>query len=389
MNRSTKFIPFARPSLGAEEEEAALRVIRSGWLTSGKEARAFEQEFADEVGSKHALAVNSATSGLHIAALAVGIGPGSRVAVPTYTFTSTAAVIVHAGAVPVLVDVDPETLNIDLEAVRTACEHGRVDAVIPVHMAGLGASMEGLLALSRNYGFSVIEDAAHAFPCPTEYGHLGTIGSVGVYSFYANKTITTGEGGMVVTDDDDTAKRLQRLRLHGFDRDAWDRYTSRTASWAYRVVEAGFKYNLPDLSAAIGRVQLKRAYAMRDRRAQIAAFYHESLADADFLRLPRWADSHSWHLYIVQLDPARLSITRAEFIEALAERGVGSSVHYVPLHLMPYYQEAFGYAAGDFPQAERAAERVVSLPIYPDLTDEDLAFIVESVLDVGSRNQPS
>ncbi len=381
MSQSTEFIPFARPTLGAEEEQAAVEVIRSGWLTTGPQAARFEKEFAAFVGARHALAVNSATAGLHLALEALGVRRGDVVATTPYTFTATAEVIRYLEADPLFVDIDPRTYNIDPDRLRRAASGKHLAAVIPVHVGGLPCALDELRSAAP--GVPVVEDAAHAFPVTVNGRYAGAIGEVGVYSFYANKTITTGEGGMVVTASDDVAGRVRIMRNHGIDREAWARYTSHAPGWKYAVVEAGYKYNLTDIAAAIGRVQLRRAREFLAGRRRVALAYLERLADCEFLELPVAPREHAWHLFLLRLRPERLSISRDEFIDRLAALGIGTSVHYIPLHVMPYYRQRYGLSPSDFPVALDSYERTISLPIYPALTDAQVGRVVEAVRQIG------
>jgi dTDP-4-amino-4,6-dideoxygalactose transaminase len=385
-------IPFALPSIGEEEEAAVLRVLRSGWLTTGREALAFEKEFAAALGVRHALAVNSATSGLHLAAEALGIGPGDKVITTPYTFTATAEVLRYLGADPVFADIDDDTLLLSPEkTVEAIRENPRVKAILPVHLAGRMADMARLSEIAEEYGLGIIEDAAHAFPVKGRQGPAGTIGSAGVFSFYATKTITTGEGGMVVTNDGAMAKRMSVMRLHGIDRDVWDRYSSSGGAWRYAVVEAGYKYNRPDLAAAIGRVQLRRAQAFKERRKAIADIYFRELAGEVAFRLPSGrGEDHAWHLFIMRVsgdDGGAGGMERDEVIRQLAARGIGSSVHYISLHLMPYYRDRYGLEAGQFPVAAKASESCFSLPIFPSMTDNQVYRVVEAVRDIARRKK--
>jgi dTDP-4-amino-4,6-dideoxygalactose transaminase len=384
----TPFVPFSRPSLGPEEEQAVLSVMRSGWLTTGKETAAFETEFAAYVGARHALALNSATAGLHLALEALGVGPGSVVLTPSYTFAATAEVVRYLGADPVFVDIDPATLTMSAAALEAALENlakaGRtVSAIIPVHVAGLSCDMESIGYLSRKHGVPVVEDAAHAFPVRRAGRFVGTLGDAGVYSFYATKTITTGEGGMAVTDSDETARRIRVMRLHGIDRDVWDRYTEKGASWKYDIVAPGYKYNMTDLAAAIGRVQLRRAEQMLTARRAVARRYMAAFGGLDFLRLPPVADDHAWHLFIVRLQLKKLSIDRDAFIEELAARGIGTSVHFIPLHLMSYYRDRASLKPSDFPAALEAYQSCISLPLSAAHTDEEIDRVIAAVTEVG------
>ena len=385
MSRNTDDrIPFHRPSIGREEEEAVLRVLRSGWLTTAGEARAFEAELGAAVGSAHAISVNSATSGLHLALEAVGVRPGGQVITTPYTFTATAEVIRYLGADPVFVDVGPEDLNIDPAGIERALERARdVQAILPVHIGGHPCEMGRINEIAASAGAPVIEDAAHGFPGTCDGRSIGTLGTIGVYSFYATKTITTGEGGMIVTDDSELARRMAIMRMHGIDREVWDRHTSARPAWRYEVVEAGFKYNMPDILAAIGREQLRKARAFLDERRRIAGAYAAMLADCDYLDLPPPSPTGSHHLYVIRLRTGTLAIDRDEFIRRLAELGVGTSVHYIPLHLMPYYRDRYRLKPQDFPVSLDAYSRALSLPIYPGLSDDQVARVVEAIRTVG------
>jgi dTDP-4-amino-4,6-dideoxygalactose transaminase len=373
------FIPFAVPDIGEDEVAAAAEAIRSGWLTTGKQSASFEREFAEFLRpGLHAIAVNSATAGLHLALEAAGVGPGDEVIVPTWTFTATAEVVRYLGADPVPVDVHPDTLNIDLAAAAAAVT-SRTKAMIPVHFAGLPVPAGALAGCARSNGLRVIEDAAHSFPARSEGEVVGTGASDAVvFSFYATKTMTTGEGGMVVTEDDALASRARTMRLHGINRDVFDRYTSTVPSWRYEVVAPGFKYNLTDPAAAIGRVQLRRAAAMRQRREQIAEAYFAGLADLP-LQLPMRAlpeDLHAWHLYVLRLGPDA-SLGRDRFIERMSEEGVGCSVHFIPLHLHPYWRDRYQLTPEAFPVASREFEHAVSLPIFSSMTDAQVSRVIE------------
>lgn len=384
MSLNTEFIPFAKPSIGTEEEEAVIRVLRSGWLTTGIESKKFELEFAAYTGTHNALAVNSATSGLHLALEAFGIGPGDKIITSPYTFTSTAEVIRYLGADPVFADIDPSTLNLcPMETAKLLEKYPSVKGIIPVHIGGYPCNMEAFLELKHKYKIMLLEDAAHSFPVKTNGKFLGCIGDAGVFSFYATKTITTGEGGMIVTNNDEAAKRMSVMRLHGIDREIWNRYTSDKPSWQYSVVEAGFKYNMPDIAAAIGRAQLKKAAGFLENRKKIAKFYFRELGDLDFLRLPEQQSNHAWHLYMPRIIDSKLTITRDEFIDNLINQGIGISVHYIPLHIMPYYQKKYGYKPKDFPKTLKAYNSVFSLPIYPGLKEEQLERIVSAVKNTG------
>jgi dTDP-4-amino-4,6-dideoxygalactose transaminase len=387
------FLPFSRPSITEREKTAVLEVMDSGWLTTGPQAREFETRFAEYVGSAHAIALNSATAALHLALEAVGVGSGDEVIVPTWTFAASAEVAIYRGARPVLVDVERETLNASVEAVMAALTP-RTRAVIAVHIAGRPLEIAALVRETATRGVPVVEDAAHAFPSRIggPSGPLaGTVGRVGAYSFYATKTITTGEGGMLVTDDLAVADRVRLMSLHGISRDAWKRYTA-SGSWYYEIEDAGFKYNMTDLAAAIGLVQLTRADELLAARRALAAAYGARLAAssvADLVEIPSDAPdgSHAWHLYIIRLALERLSIDRGAVIDALKELGIGTSVHFIPLHLHPYYRRTGSYRPGDFPVATHEYERVVSLPIWPGMTDADVERVVSGLETVlgGAR----
>ncbi len=384
MSRNTEFIPFALPSLGAAEEEAVLGVMRSGWLTTGKEAVSFEREFAARVGSRFALALNSATAGLHLALEAVGIGPGDTVVTTPLTFTASAEIVRYLGAEVLFSDIEEGGFNLDPRELERTLDRAkaagkRVKALVPVHLAGEPCDMKSLMQLCEKRGIAIIEDAAHAFPVRSNDGRMtGTSGRAGVYSFYATKTITTGEGGMLVTDDEELAERVRIMRLHGIDRTVWDRYTSADARWAYSVVEAGYKYNLTDLAAAIGRVQLGRADEFLNRRREIAERYDAAFGGLSPLHLPPRKEEHAWHLYILRLT-ADAGIDRDALIERLAEAGIGTSVHYIPLHIMPYYRDLYRLKPEDFPRSLAAYRSGFSLPIYPAMSEEQVDRVIRAV----------
>lgn len=383
MSQSTDFIPFALPSLGKEEEEAVLAVLRSGWLTTGKVARAFEEEFAAFVGAPAALAVNSATSGLHLALEALGLGPGDRIVTTPYTFTSTAAVARHLGAEVRFCDISPDDYNIDPERLGEVMDQAKPKALIVVHLGGFPCKMDKIREIAMARGCPIIEDCAHAFPLDLPEGMAGTLGDIGVYSFYATKTITTGEGGMVVSTSPALMKRMSLMRMHGFDREAWDRYTSKTASWYYDVAEAGFKYNLPDVLAAIGREQLKKARIFHTERQAIARLYLNAFGGNTGLELPPVHPSHAWHLFCLKLAP-HLAGERDSFIARLKDSGVGASVHFIPLHTMRYWSERYSLSPGDFPRALDAYRRSISLPIWQGMGLEKAQKVAEAVLELSS-----
>lgn len=382
---ATREVKFHAPSIGEAEIAAVVDVLRSGWLTTGPRVKEFERAFAAAVGAPFAVALNSATAALHLALEASGVGPGDEVIVPTMTFAATAEVVLYLGARPVLADCDPDTLNLDpaqVERLRTA----RTRAVIPVHYAGRPCDLDAIAA--RSAGLRIIEDAAHSFPCTYRGRPVGSISDFTCFSFYATKTITTGEGGMVTTADEDAARRIRLMSLHGISGDAWKRYTSE-GSWYYEVVAPGMKYNLTDLAAALGLVQLARADEFLRARRHIAARYSDAFAGCDAVRLPPPAaeGEHAWHLYPIRLQLDRLTLTRAEFIAALKAEGIGCSVHFIPLHHHPYYRDQHGYRAESFPHAAAAYQELVSLPIYPGLTDDDVDRVADVVLDLVARHR--
>lgn len=379
----TPFLPYSRPDTGAEEMEAVARAIASGWVTTGPETAAFEREFSAYLGCDcHALAVNSATAGLHLALEAVGVEPGDEVIVPTMTFTATAEIVRYLGADPVFADCDGVTLNINPDVIA-ALVTPRTKAVVVVHYGGLACDMAPILELAATHGLRVIEDAAHAFPTTYDGALVGTLGSdATVFSFYANKTMTTGEGGMVVTRNEEYARRMRIMRLHGIDRDAFGRFQSRTPAWQYQVVAPGFKYNMTDIAAAMGRVQLRRIDCFAERRAQLAEMYRDALSDLPLL-LPAYApgsDQHAWHIYAIRhIDGPARPEWRDRFIEALAADGIGTSVHYIPLHRQPFWRDRYGLDVANYPCAEQAFASLVSLPLYTTMTDDDAARVIASV----------
>ena len=376
------FLPFALPEIGEEEIAEVVDTLRSGWVTTGPKARRFEQAFGEFLGdsSLHCIAVNSATAGLHLALEALRLGPGDEVITTTHTFTATAEVARYLGADVRLVDIDPATLNLDLDQVEAAIGP-KTRCIIPVHYAGLAVDMLRLLDIARRHGLKVVEDAAHALPTTLERELIGTLGSnATVFSFYANKTMTTGEGGMLVTRDAALAERAKVMRLHGINRDAFDRFTAKKPSWYYEIVAPGFKYNLTDIAAALGLHQLKRLPAFQARREQIAQAYFEGLAGLP-LRLPPQApqgDVHAWHLYVLRLGEAA-PVDRDTFIERMYAQGIGCSVHYVPLHQHPYWRERYQLRPEQFPHSQRAYESMVSIPLYTAMTDADVQRVIEAV----------
>ena len=389
MNPNTDFIPFARPSFSVAEENAVLEVLRSGWLTTGSVTAAFEKRVSEICGVKHALAVNSATAGLHLSLEAAGVGEGDFVITSPYTFTSTAEVIRYCGAHPLFVDIEEGGYNISVEKLAETLEQhngsrGRIAALMPVHIGGEPCRRDEILALAETFDARVIEDGAHLQPSPL----LEDDKSLLVYSFYATKCISTGEGGMVITNDDEAAARMKIMRFHGIDREAWNRYRAKgNSSWNYDIVAAGCKYNLPDILAALGNVQLDKAEKMLERRREIARMYDEAFSECEQLKIPESSEASSRHLYILRIVPERLSIERDELVSILTESGIGLSVHYRPLHITSYYSKKYGLKPGDFPESLKKFETSFSLPIYPDLTDNEISRIIDTILDTCRKNR--
>jgi len=376
------FLPFALPEIGDDEIAEVVDTLKSGWVTTGPKAKRFEDDFSAFLGdpSLQSMAVNSATAGLHLALEALGIGPGDEVITTTHTFTATAEVVRYLGADVVLVDIDPATLCIDPAAVEAAITP-RTKAIVPVHYAGLAADMKSLLAIAKKHGLKVVEDAAHALPTTCGGALIGTLASdVTVFSFYANKTITTGEGGMVVTRDAELAKRIKVMRLHGMSRDAFDRFTATVPSWYYEIVAPGFKYNLTDIAAAVGIHQLKRLQGFQARRVQLAAQLDAALSGLPVITppQPQPGDQHAWHLYVLRLADGA-AIDRDTLIERLFADGIGCSVHYIPLHLQPYWRDRYALRPEQFPHSQQAYERMLSLPLYTRMTDADVQRVAAAV----------
>jgi len=375
------FIPFHIPDIGDEEISEVVDTLKAGWLTTGPKTRRFEEDFAKFIGSGvTALAVNSATSGLHLALEAIGVGPGDEVITTTYTFTATAEVIRYLGAHPVFVDINDETLNMDPAAVEAAITP-RTKAIIPVHVAGLPCEMDAILRIAQLRGIRVIEDAAHALP--TTYGGqlIGSLQSdATVFSFYATKTLATGEGGMVVTHDPEIAQRCRTMRLHGIDRDAFDRYSSKEPAWFYSVVAPGFKYNMTDVAAAIGIHQLRKVHRFQRRREYLAQRYDKAFCGL-CARPPAHApkgETHAWHLYTLRLNQDA-PVTRDALIHEMSAQGIGTSVHFIPLHLHPYWRDTYHLTARQFPVATGAYKAIVSLPLYSRMTDSEQDRVITAI----------
>jgi dTDP-4-amino-4,6-dideoxygalactose transaminase len=384
---SSDFIPFHKPAIGEEEIRSVVETLRSGWLTTGPKVKTFQADFASYVGSSNAVAVNSGTAALHLALEAVGIKSGDEVIVPTMTFTATAEVVLYLGARPILVDCRTDDLNIDVDRIEAAIS-SRTKAIIPVHIAGRPCAMDEILAIAQRHGLRVIEDAAHALPASYHGRKIGSIGDITCFSFYATKTITTGEGGMATTQNPDWAKRMRMMSLHGISHDAWNRYT-KEGSWYYEVMYPGFKYNLTDLAAALGIEQLKKCDEFYEARRQIARRYDESFRDIPGIQIPASASNvqHAWHLYIIELELEQLRIGRPAFIEALNRHNIGASVHFIPLHLHPFYRDKFGYKPEDFPGASKVFPRIISLPIYPGMTEANVDDVITAVMQITKEHR--
>ena len=391
-DRAVPFLPFALPSITEREIDAVAEVLRSGWLTTGPRSRTFEVAFAERTGAKHAIALNSATAALHLALEALGVGRDDEVIVPTWTFTASAEVAAYLGARPRLVDIVGGSLNASVDAILDAVTE-RTRAVMAVHFAGLPMDIGRLASELADRGIPVVEDAAHAFPSPIpglDGRYAGTIGTAGAYSFYATKTLTTGEGGMLVTADDRIARRARMMSLHGISHDAWNRYAAEGA-WFYEVAEAGYKYNMTDIAAAMGLIQLERSEELLVERRRLAERYRSAVTASrvtDLVELPPDGPGHAWHLFVIRLQLERLTIDRAAAIDALGTAGIGTSVHFIPLHLHRYYRERLGARERDFPTATREFHRVISLPLWPGMGDASVDRVIEAleaILDGARR----
>jgi dTDP-4-amino-4,6-dideoxygalactose transaminase len=389
-------VPFHRPAIGPDEEREVLEALRSGWITTGPKAKRFEREFAEYVGARNALAVSHCTGALHLALFAIGIRPGDEVITTPFTFTATAEVMGYLGARPVFADIDPGTFNLNPARVEEALEsgeHRNVRAILPVHFAGQACDMDRIRHIARRHHLKVIEDAAHATGSARHLDgrgmvKVGAIGDLTCFSFYATKNITSAEGGMITTEDDSLAAKIAVASLHGMDRDAWKRYDA-SGSWFYEIHDVGFKYNLSDVHAAIGLAQLRRASDLMARRQAIARAYNKAFEREPALQIPYSGPGteHAWHLYVLRLKPDHLRVGRNQFVELLRSRGIGTSVHCIPLNTMDYYQTRYGYHTGDFPIAEDVYSRCLSLPIFPGMSGEDIAYVIETVGSLVHENR--
>jgi len=383
------FIPFAKPSITEDEINEVVHTLRSGWLTTGVQTKRFENDFSQYLNRKHAIAVNSATAGLHLALEAIGISEGDIVITTVYTFTATAEVIRYLGATPVFVDIDPKTKNIDVNLLKKEITNHKdnVKAIIPVHFAGLACNMEEILTIAKKNNIIVIEDAAHALPTTYQGKLIGSFGDITVFSFYATKTLATGEGGMVVTNNDQWATRIKTMRLHGINRDVFDRYSSEKPSWYYEVIAPGYKYNLTDIASALGIHQLKRLNEMRDRRASIAKRYLTELSHLSIeMPFEHTKEIHSWHLFTIEIINDRLKASRDSLISEITKKGIGLSVHFIPLHRHPYWKKFCNISDEQYPIATDKYLRTMSLPIYPSMTDEDVTRVIDVITTVFEEN---
>ena len=382
-----QFLPFHVPDIGEEEIQSVVETLRSGWLTTGSKAKQFEAEFAQRVEARHAVALNSCTAALHLGLEAVGVTEGDEVIVPTMTFAATAEVVHYLKAKPVLVDCQADTLNIDVAQIEKAISP-RTKAIIPVHYAGQPCAMDRILEIARIHHLKVIEDAAHALPTRYRGRMVGALGDITCFSFYSTKTITTGEGGMATTENAEWAERMRLLSLHGISRDAVNRYTPE-GNWYYEICYPGYKYNLTDIAAALGIPQLHKCDHFAAIRKRYATLYNEGFKEIPEILVPHLADDveHAWHLYVIQLNLECLRIGRNEMIDLMKKQGIGTSVHFIPLHLHPYYRDNYGYFPNDFPVASSVFERIISLPIYPKMTELDIQYVIEVVATLIKANR--
>ena len=385
--KNFNFLPFHKPHITEEEINEVVDSLKNGWITMGKKTIEFENRFKDYIGSKNAVAVNSGTAALHLALRVIGLKEGDEVIIPSTTFVATSEVVNYFNARPIMVDIEPNTHLIDVNKIEEKITD-KTKAIIPVHFSGQPADMDEILEIAKKYNLYVIEDAAHALPAWYKGKKVGTIGDITAFSFYATKTLATGEGGMATTENDEWADRMRVLRLHGISKDAWKRY-SKEGSWEYDVIENGYKYNTTDINSALGLAQLKKLEWMWQERVKIAEKYNEVFKDYEELILYRVKNDRvsSWHLYPLKLNLEALKINRNQFIEELKKRGIGTSVHFIPLYRFSYYKKHFDYKPEDFPNSERVFERVISLPIFPGMKDKEIEYVVENILDLVKNNR--
>ncbi|MHB1653251.1 MAG: DegT/DnrJ/EryC1/StrS family aminotransferase [Desulfitobacteriaceae bacterium] len=382
-----EFLPYALPLIEEDDIAEVVDSLKSNWITKGPKTMEFEKRFAEYVGAKYAIAVNSCTAGLHLSLIAAGIGAGDEVITTPMTFAASANVVVHTGATPIFVDIDPVTMNIDVKAIEEKITP-RTRAIIPVHIAGHPCPMDEIMAIAKKHNLFVLEDAAHAVYTKYKGKLIGAIGNATVFSFYATKNLVTGEGGMVTTNDEELADKIRVFSVHGMSRNAWNRYTS-AGSWYYEILYPGYKDNMTDIQAGLGLTQLAKLERMQGIREEIAGRYNEAFGKMAELEIPVELDyaRHPWHLYILKLNLDKLSIDRAQFIEELKAEKIGTSVHFIPVHLHPYYRETYGYKRGDFPQSEATFDRILSLPLYPKMSAQDTQDVIEAVQRVVERSR--
>lgn len=380
-----EFLPYALPLIEDDDIAEVVDSLKSNWVTKGPKTMEFEKRFAEYVGAKYAIAVNSCTAALHLSLLAAGVGPGDEVITTPMTFAASANIVIHTGAKPVFADIDPLTMNIDPAKIREKITP-RTKAIIPVHMAGHPVEMDEIIAIARENKLFVLEDAAHAVYTQYKGKMIGSIGNATAFSFYATKNLVTGEGGMVTTDDEVLADKIRVMSVHGMSRNAWNRYNA-SGSWFYEILYPGFKDNMTDIQAALGMTQLAKLERMQAVRREIAQTYNLEFGKMPELEIPQELEyaRHAWHLYIIKLNLEKLLIDRARFIEELKSENIGTSVHFIPVHLHPYYRDTFGYQRGDYPQAEAVYDRIISLPLYPRMSKGDVQDVIEAVKRVIER----
>ncbi|NOY53455.1 MAG: aminotransferase class I/II-fold pyridoxal phosphate-dependent enzyme [Deltaproteobacteria bacterium] len=382
------FLPFSLPSIGEEEIAEVVDSLRSGWITTGPKTERFEKEFADYVGAKYAVGLSSATAGLHLSLKALGVGPGDEVITTPMTFAATVNMIVANGATPVFADIDPQTLQIDpVEVEKKVTE--KTKAIVPVHFAGQPVDLDAIHTIAKIHHLTVLEDAAHAVGTEYKGKRIGALSELSVFSFHPIKNITTGEGGMVTTNDEALAERVRLLKFHGISKDAWKRYDEKGTPH-YDVLDVGFKYNMMDLQAALGIHQLKKADAFNARRSEMAARYNEAFAALEGIDLPgevAWPHRHAWHLYVIFVRPDRLGLDRDGFMAALKEAKIGTGIHFIAVHLHRYYREHFAFRRGDLPHAESISDRILSLPLFPGMTGRDQEDVIRAVRKICQEHR--
>ena len=385
MSTRQEFLPYALPLIEEDDIAEVVDTLKSGWLAKGPKTMEFEKQFAEYVGAKYAVALNSCTAALHLSLVAAGLSEGDEVLTTPMTFAASANVVIHTGAKPVFVDIDPVTMNIDPKKIREKIT-SRTKAIIPVHVAGHPCEMDEIMAIAREHNLFVLEDAAHAVYTKYKGTLIGSIGNATAFSFYATKNLVTGEGGMVTTNDEELYNKIRVMSTHGMSRNAWNRY-AEAGSWYYEIISPGYKYNMSDIMAGLGVSQLGKLERMQGLRLEIADYYNAEFGKLPELEVPVELEyaRHAWHLYIIKLNLDKLSIDRGKFIEELKEEKIGTSVHFIPLHMHPYYRDTYGYKPGDFPVAEGVFERIISLPLYPRMSKQDAKDVVDAVKRIIER----